>query len=522
MALSGSFTGTTNNQYIQPKITWSATQNTDDNYSVVTATLSYSRTNSGYTTSGKWSGSITINGETESYSTTDEIVITQNSNTVAMSATVTVPHNEDGKKSINISCTGGITDESVSLKSTYCSSDITLDPIPRNATITYAPDFTDLDNPTITYSNPAGNAVTHLDACISLTGAKDDIPYRAISKTGTSYTFNLTEAERNTLRNATTTGTREVSFFVRTIIGEQYFYYSTIKRLTIRETDNTKPSVTMTATLNNGNLPSKFAGMYIQGKSRLTIELSAQAKYGASIKSFSASAGYQFFNATYAASNTSASPTNATKTFTTDVIEQSGSIDVQGSAKDTREFTGTTSQKITVLEYSKPLVVPIGNENSILCYRSDGNGVRVGGSTSVWVKAKRSYYNLSGKNTCALQWRRKLITDAWDDRTHLWSDLVSSADTTTDEYNALIPGVVFDKKQSYSVQIRAIDTIGEYDIKTFEIPTQDVALHMGKGGKNVAIGTYCDYSEEYTFYSEWKAIFGGGVCIGDSSTTLKD
>ena len=60
MALSGAFTGTTGNQYIFPTIKWSAVQSQDGNYSDVTATLYYSRSNSGYTTSGTWSGGITI------------------------------------------------------------------------------------------------------------------------------------------------------------------------------------------------------------------------------------------------------------------------------------------------------------------------------------------------------------------------------------------------------------------------------------------------------------------------------
>ena len=55
-----------------------------------------------------------------------------------------------------------------------------------------------------------------------------------------------------------------------------------------------------------------------------------------------------------------------------------------------------------------------------------------------------------------------------------------------------------------------------------------MALPLGTGGKNVAVGTYCDYSEDYTFYSEWKAIFdkdvivGGDVLIGENKTTLRD
>lgn len=104
-----------------------------------------------------------------------------------------------------------------------------LDTIPRRATITSAPTFTDEDNPTITYSNPAGNAATSLQACISFTGVNDDIPYRDIPKTGTSYTFNLTDAERQTLQDAVTTGSYiTVRFYVKTVVaGSTYHSYVT-------------------------------------------------------------------------------------------------------------------------------------------------------------------------------------------------------------------------------------------------------------------------------------------------------
>ena len=62
-------------------------------------------------------------------------------------------------------------------------------------------------------------------ACISLTGANDDIAYRDIAKTGTSYTFNLTDAERKVLReNTKGSTTRKVTFFIRTIIGTSTYY----------------------------------------------------------------------------------------------------------------------------------------------------------------------------------------------------------------------------------------------------------------------------------------------------------
>lgn len=92
----------------------------------------------------------------------------------------------------------------------------TVPSIPRQATLKSAPNFNDEENPTITYSNPAGDAASALQACISWTGS-DDISYRDIDKNGTSYTFNLTDAERTALRKATLSGnSRSVRFYVTT------------------------------------------------------------------------------------------------------------------------------------------------------------------------------------------------------------------------------------------------------------------------------------------------------------------
>lgn len=87
------------------------------------------------------------------------------------------------------------------------------------ATINSAPDFTDEDSPTITYSYDKGTSVVSakLEACISFTGATDDIPYREIDVNGSSYTFELTATERSkfwTLLDAGTTAT--VRFYLKT------------------------------------------------------------------------------------------------------------------------------------------------------------------------------------------------------------------------------------------------------------------------------------------------------------------
>ena len=149
----------------------------------------------------------------------------------SQSGTLIIKHNEDGKKSINVSLSTAIYYSNVETVSNTWS----LDTIPRGGIILTAPWFTDEDNPTITYKNYANGNASSIQACISLDGGKDDIAYRDIPKDGTEYTFNLTEQERNTLRSATTNGTtnRQVTFFIKTVIGTRTFYSSTNRQFTV-------------------------------------------------------------------------------------------------------------------------------------------------------------------------------------------------------------------------------------------------------------------------------------------------
>ena len=398
-----------------------------------------------------------------------------------------ITHSTDGKKKFYVSSFAGWLYSGYNYDAVATEYELTT--IPRAASITGADNFTDTGNPKITYSNPAGDAVTALEACISLTRAIDDIKYRSITKTGSSYTFSLTDAERNLLRNNTPGTSRTVYFYVRTNIGGSLFYSTLEKTFTMTENDATKPAVALTTSIKDG-----FEGFYIQGKSRVDITVDGEGKYGAEIKD------------RYAVVE---GKTYKSNDFTSDVFTGSGNITITGYVVDSRGFTGTATTTVNVEEYAKPLVIPLGSENAILCYRSDGNGKRVGKSTSLWIKAGKAYHSIGEYNLCRLEWRWKPASRQWAD-SDIWRDLLGGEDG--DEYDWLVDGE-FDTKTAYTVQIRAIDYIGEYDIKTLDIPTEDVALHLGKGGKNVTIGEYCDYSEERTFRSAWKAIFDDEVIV---------
>lgn len=105
--------------------------------------------------------------------------------------------------------------------------------IARNPTITSAPNFTDRDNPTIYFTTNTMPNATY-NACISLTGAKDDVPYRQINISSGNYTFNLTPEDRKVLRGNTPAGSsKNVTFYLRTDSGGQSYYSTMTKTMTV-------------------------------------------------------------------------------------------------------------------------------------------------------------------------------------------------------------------------------------------------------------------------------------------------
>lgn len=490
-------------RYMQ--LTCTQEKNIASNKSKIAWTLSSVGGNSNYYSTGPTS--VTINGSQVYYlARKNWDAKTFPAAKGSVSGTIEVDHDTYGNKSITVSFTTAIYSGTTK---TY-SSTWTLDNIPRAATVTNVPSSFTSDGalPTIKFSNPAGdNASLHI--CIAdKTAYIGYTPYRKISdkdKKALSYTFSAEDIE--TLKTKAG-NTLDVTFVLQTTISGSNFWHNKPSAFKMVEDGTTKPTLTMNVSVDNSSLPSQFDGLYVQGKSKCKVTMSAVGKYGAKINSYSAILDEKTYNS---------------NDFTSEAVKSADNVLIKGSAKDSRGFTGIQEKTINVIRYSKPLVIPIGSENAILCYRSDANGKRVGKSTSVRIKAKRFYEpvfsNGVQKNFCALQWRKKLTKNPWDDNNpeHEWKDLIPKTNTTDDaEYNALLTGdyAVFDETKSYTVQIRAIDDFGEYDLKTFEIPTEDVALHLGKGGKNVSIGTYCDYAEERTFYSDWDAYFDKDVYVG--------
>lgn len=273
---------------------WSAKQSIEGNYSDVTVSTYWGRKKSWtFDTEGARRASITINGDTT------EISQRFNYNpwvaTPIQTKTTRVYHNTDGTKTIKISTSANGRAASWGPSSTTnasgdciaSSDEIVLNPIPRAATLLTVPDFNDEENPTITYTNPAGDSVTSLRACITLDGSTDDIAYRDVPKTGSSYTFELTEAERNVLRLATLNGktSRTVKFYLVTEIGE-YSETSRSAEKTFTVVNCTpKLSPTVQDVGDRSTILTGNSDTIIKGYNKIKVTFGASALKGATIVS---------------------------------------------------------------------------------------------------------------------------------------------------------------------------------------------------------------------------------------------
>lgn len=429
--MAASFTLTSGSyQGRQLRLYCTQTKDIANNKSTINWTLISEGGSSNYYTTGPTK--VYING-TEVYS---KGVVTWNSYAFpaakgSVSGSLPVSHNNDGKKTISVSFSTAIYHSTVY---TY-SGNWTLDDIPRQANLTSAPNFNDEQNPTITYSNPAGDVVSSLRVCL----ANNDMnnvyaDWRDISKTDTSYTFNLTEAERNKLRNATiNSNTMTVRFMIETVISGITYYNNIPKTLTIV---NASPTLNPTVKdVGEGSLSlTGDENKIIKGFNYIEYTSGASAKKGASIVSQKVVCG-------------SKTATNGNDSFT-DVDSASFVF----SVTDSRGNTTTQTINKTLIDYVK-LTCNIGDK------KPDVNG-------NMKVECSGNYFNGSFgavANTLNVQYRYKVQGGEYSD----WTNMTITKDGNTYTAEAYLTGLNY--QTTYVFQTKAVDKISWEGVLTEEI-----------------------------------------------------
>lgn len=194
-----------------------------------------------------------------------------------LSGTTTVGHDTDGTKSMSVKFTLDMATASWTPGPMSKTATMTLTNIPRQATITSAPDFTDEDSPVVKYNNPAEMKI---ELCIK---NEDESKFLTVYRTvsGSQYTFAFTQEERQALQAYATQNTAKVKFVLRTA---GTFFSSAAKTLTIKN-----PSPTLNPTVEDVN-PTTLAltgdsGRLVKGYSNAKVTTGAKAVKQATLKS---------------------------------------------------------------------------------------------------------------------------------------------------------------------------------------------------------------------------------------------
>lgn len=479
MALSGAFTGTTGNQYIFPTIRWSAVQSQDGNYSDVTATLYYSRSNSGYTTSGTWSGGITIDGQWTAGSR--HIEVSYQSGTLAMSATVRVYHDADGSRSVTISAAGYIS--GTTLSSTDISQTVTLDQIARASVPTLNKSSIAMGEEIIIYTNRKNTAFCHT-ARYTFAGQAGDIADFDAETAWNWYSLVPKKSLANRIPNA---ASGVCTVYIKTWsdgnltqqIGEEQSV-----SFTLTVPADAKPVVSTgwaaAAADNSGGKASALSG-FISGFSRAQVTFSAAKiapQYGASIKSYKITCG---------GVSADAPPYN------TDVLSGT-SASIVCRVTDSRGLYAEETLTVSLYGYAAPVLT------DAMIFRSDGDKIRSDNGTHIAGYAKIKFSDCGGENNCTLK-------SYWRYTGGSWATGAVMADGTLGLITGSTEILV---TQSYEARLEVTDKLGNTASFSAVIPTADVAFHLRPGGKGAAFGKY---SEKEALEVAWPAEFQKGVTI---------
>lgn len=397
MANSGSFnTGDYDGRYL--RFEWSVSS---QSVSANTTTINWSLKGAGgnqYDWYMAGNFKVVIDGSTV-YSSADRIQLF-NGTTVA-SGTFTMTHSSDGSRSFGAYAEAGIYYFAVNCSG---SGSWSLPTIARAASITSAPNFDDTQNPTIGYTNPAGNSVSSLQACISLDGSSAAIPYRDISKTGSSYTFNLTTNELNTLlSNTTSSKSRTVYFRLKTVIGGTTLYNNVAKTFTVTAGAPTF-SVAYADTNSSTVAITESNQVIVQNLSTLQINVTnaTSYKYATLVNA----------TCTVLGTNYSQAISNGSATLNIGTVDTTQNLSLAVTVTDSRGYTTTQNLSVTVASWSLPTaIITAQRENN---YYSN---------TTVNVDA--DYASVNGKNTITIQVRYKKTTDS------TWSSYINFQDNVS-------------------------------------------------------------------------------------------
>lgn len=455
MASSGSFnTSGYDGRYLT--FSWSvASQSTSSNSTKINWSLKGAG-GSAYTWYMAGAFKVQIDGNTV-YSSNNRIQL-YNGTTVA-SGTYTLNHNSAGKKSFSAYAEAGIYTYAVNCSG---SGSWSLPDIARAAVIKSAPDFNDTQNPTVTYSNPAGTAVSTLQIAIVNPSNESTVyaAYRDISKTGTSYTFNLTQAERQKFYNATINSkTLRVRFKIKTVIGGTTLYSNADKTLTM---------VDCYPTFNAAYLDTKSSTVAATGNNQLIVRNNSTIQVNITSAASYKNATVKTASVVVLGTTKTANISNGSATINVGTVDTAQSFDMPVTVTDSRGYTATITLKVQVLNWAAPTAIITLQRHNNFYSETD-------------LKVDANYASEIKNNVLTIQARYKKTSAS------TWSSYITLQNNETQ-------GIALDNTYAWDVQVVVSDNFGSTTYNLVLNRGMPLAFFDDKKS-SVAINGFPDYDE---------------------------
>ena len=338
----------------QGKLEWTSTSNgTTANSSNVVVKLYARKQGSSTATSGAFKGYITIDGTKTTFSQQKSV----NTSWVLIStSSKTVSHNANGSKSITIAGeVGSVSGTTLANIKSTGSTSITLDTIPRFATIQNV-NITDDESPIyVDISTPAYSSYTSLQICVSRDNSTPIDNWRTITLGGTpvqlvSYTYILNNTELNSIYNGNrNTKTPTIYIMVRNTLSGTTQVDRVSKTLNIINANPEYSSANLSYEDSNASIVAITGNNQILVGNQSTFQIKWTAptlKKGATLSSITFSEN-DFNVHTYTTSSSSGSY---------DFFNPDEDFTLTAVITDSRGNTATATMNITVYNWWYPIV----------------------------------------------------------------------------------------------------------------------------------------------------------------------
>ena len=371
------------------------------------------------------------------------------------SGTTTVSHNTDGSKKISVSASFNNADRGTYLPTTgSCSGSLKLTTIPRATTPSIDKPSLDCGSAIKISGTSASSNFSH-KVYVTWNGTKTQIGTIASGTTTPSFFYTIpTDWEKNIPDSTSGIAT----FTLETISGSTSVGSKTVNA-TIKVRSGVVPSIG-TVSISDTNSICAGIGQYVQSQSKLKFTIATSGNQGSTTTSVST----KFNGQTYSGS-----------TFTTQAIQNSGTLTYTITVTDSRGRTATKSGSITVVAYSPPSLTNVSAKRA-----NSGYAVDESSGTYALLHFKVGFTSLSNKNVTSfyIQYRTSGATT--------WTKINSWANnyTLNQDYKA---GNLFTSTTStYEIAFGVKDKfMNDYSWQIVTVTPTYTLINFGKDGKSL-------------------------------------